>query len=149
MKEKIIDLMHRRFARFMQVGFLNAAVHFSVLNTVYFTLQTTKLTASIAATIVAMTLSFFINRLYVFVSVDGRTLHQEFLRFMLVTGTGLLVIHNSVFFISTQIVGRFAADSTINDIFNLNGSTVIAAVFALVWNYFGYKWLVFDREAQR
>lgn len=149
MKQKIIDLMHRQFARFLQVGFLNATVHFGVLNLVYFALQTSRLLASIVATIIAMLMSFFVNRLYVFVSVEGRSLHQEFLRFLLVTGVGLLLIHNTVFYIVSQVASSLIPATALDDFLILNGSTVVAALVALVWNYFGYKWLVFDNEAKR
>ncbi len=144
-------MITRRFLKFLIVGGSNAVLHFFVLNLAYSFLGTSKIMSSVLATIFAMTYSFILNKNFVFRSTTA--IRSEVLAFVAVTVSGVLLIHNLIFsgivyllsldnglvpWLSSIIGGRISHDFII-----INLATVVGAVFALLWNYYGYKRFVF------
>lgn len=151
-------IFNHRIARFLIVGFSNAMLHFAVLNTAFYAFDYSKIGSSIIATVCAVTYSFFLNRSFVFKNKDGQyLLLREAALFALVTLTGMLIIHNLTYagFIA-MIAGR--EQGLINltklttgilltkDFVDINLGTVVGAAVAMVWNYNGYRLLVFRRN---
>lgn len=142
----------------MVVGASNAVLHFSILNASFFYLHHSKIVSSIIATIFAMMYSFVLNRNFVFKSQNGHLTSQA-LSFMLVTVTGILLVHNAVYIAVlwalehdtvgvTLAIERMTNGLLSADFIDINLSTVIGAAFAMVWNYNGYRIFVFKKHSK-
>lgn len=157
MKRLFAKVFRHRLARFVVVGFSNAALHFTVLNTCFYVLGASKILASLIATIFAVTFSFFLNRDFVF-KAEGESAAREALLFALVTLTGMLVIHNITYALFIQVLSGHesrlanAVEFVVGyrpskDFIDINFATIVGAMAALVWNYNGYRLLVFRQKA--
>jgi putative flippase GtrA len=146
-------MFSKQLGRFLLVGGSNALLHFMVLNATYTLLNTSKLAASIIATLFAMCYSFILNKSFVFKSRDS--LRREVIWFVGITITGMLLIHNFVFALCTNffenqpsllnLISNLSFNVFTNDILIINISTVVGAIFALIWNYNGYRLFVFNK----
>lgn len=149
---------YKRILRFLAVGGSNALLHFTILNISFFFLGQTKIAASIIATIFAVMYSFFLNRNFVFRSKGKMT--KQASSFVVVTLLGMLVIHNTIFILSLWFLESYGANISIFikeilfnkisiDFINLNLATVVGAIFAMIWNYNGYKFFVFSEQDKK
>jgi putative flippase GtrA len=148
---KLQTLVGNRTIRFVIVGILNTLVNFVILDFSFYELKLNKVVSNIVATCVAIVLSFVLNRNFVFVH-RGKWFKQ-FVLFASVTIVGTLVINNAIYILSLAALGHYA-DSiarTLSDLgpkigssfVLINGSAAIATLFSMVWNYNGYKRIVF------
>ena len=146
-------LRHRRILRFAAVGAANAAISFGVLNLCFYKFEQSKILSSLIATASALIFSFALNRLFVFAD-RSRRVHQQFVPFAIVTISGSLIVINLVYILMLHILDghetvllRIIEDITrvklSQSFLEINLSTVIGAIVAMVWNYNGYKWFVF------
>lgn len=153
MIDVIRQIRHHRIFRFVIVGVANATLHFSILNATFYLLNQGKLVSSIIATVCAVTFSFVMNRNFVFADKSTRAIKQLVL-FIIITLTGMLLIHNAAYALTLNLLNnneQFIVDivhtitgvTLSNDFVDINVSTVVGAIFAMVWNYNGYKWFVF------
>ena len=152
-------LLQHRLVRFLLVGFSNAALHFTVLNLTFYSLGLSKIGASLAATLCAVTYSFFLNKDFVFKNkAKGETLLSEAALFVLVTLSGMLIIHNLTYLGVVHLISGH--DSSIisllatttghrfsSDFVDINFATVCGALVAMFWNYNGYRMFVFKAKA--
>ncbi len=147
------QIRHHRVARFIVVGVANATLHFSILNASFYVLNQSKLMSSIIATVCAVAFSFVLNRNFVFADKSTRAVRQIAL-FVVVTLTGMLLIHNVAYALTLSaidnheqglidLIKAVAGISLSRDFVDINVSTVIGAILAMVWNYNGYRLLVF------
>jgi putative flippase GtrA len=138
--------------RFGIVGISNTLLNFAVLNFAFYFLKTNKIVSSIIATICAVSISFFLNRNFVF-KHKGRSIIQPVL-FVAVTLSGVLVMQNSIYALFVFIlrdhsfwliksVHSVSGITLTDDFVDINLSNLIASLFAMVWNYNGYRWFVF------
>lgn len=153
------QLIRHRVVRFAAVGLSNAALHFTVLNATFYLLDFNKIAASITATICAVTYSFFLNKSFVFRDKEGDfALVREALLFALVTLTGMLFIHNLAYaafitFINgheqfiIDIVNSVTSVTLSKDFVDINVATIVGALAAMLWNYNGYRFIVFKKAA--
>jgi putative flippase GtrA len=148
---------HGQMLRFVAVGFANAAISFGVLNLCVYKLGQNKIISSIIATSCALLFSFAMNRSFVFADTSRRA-RQQFVPFVVVTVTGSLVIINVVYILTLHLLDhhdggllRFVNSSTglrlSHSFLDINFSTVVGAIAAMVWNYNGYRLFVFKKDA--
>lgn len=146
-------LKRNRILRFTVVGITNAAISFAILNLAFYTLHQNKIISSIISTGCALVFSFVMNRGFVFVDKTKRP-HQQIPAFVIVTVSGSLLMLNLVYIASLRLLNgheamiahiiKDASTLTLSKSFiDINLSTVVGAVVAMVWNYNGYKWFVF------
>jgi len=144
--------------RFLMVGASNAVLHFSVLNASFFFLHQSKIVSSIIATIFAMTYSFILNRNFAFKSKNHHLTTQA-IAFIVVTLSGMLFVHNAVYIavlwlLEHDSIGITLAIEKITngvltaDFIDINLSTLLGAIFAMVWNYNGYRLFVFKNHSE-
>lgn len=142
--------------RFGIVGISNTLLNFVVLNFAFYFLKTNKIVSSVIATICAVSISFFLNRNFVF-KHKGRSIIQPLL-FVGVTLSGVLVMQNSVYALFVFILRdhsyaliEFVHSTTgiilTKDFVDINLSNLIASLFAMVWNYNGYRLFVFKKSS--
>lgn len=134
-----------QFGKFALVGFLNTVIDFGILNAL---IATTGIVAGVGIAVlnviafsVALTNSFFWNRLWVFEDRQDRGNVGEFFQFMIVSMVAVAINTAIVYITSTVITAPFGLDQ----ITWINLGKIIATVFSMVWNFVGYKFFVFKK----
>lgn len=150
--ERLKQALAFRLTRFVIVGLVNTLINFLILNVSFYALNQSKLVSSFIATSCAMLVSFLLNRVFVF--VDKEKPAQKFVAFLAVTFTGTLLVQNSVYFIGISTLGDFSKYvagvanlgllNTSSDFMLINLSNAIASFAVMLWNYNGYRILVFN-----
>lgn len=142
----------RRIVRFVLVGLSNTLVNFIILNAAFYLLGVNKIAANLIATTCALLYSFVLNRTFVFAHT-GHWL-KLFIRFVTVTAAGTLLLNNAVYILALQLTGGTISISLSRflhglglpispDFVHINLSSVIATCFSMMWNYTGYRFIVF------
>lgn len=130
-----------QFGKFAIVGFLGAAIDFSILNWVSYTTGVTAgLTVgwiNIPGFLVAVINNYFWNKLWVFPT--SNSIFHEFPKFLGVTLIGLLINSGTIIFATSFSFG-FTSQVW------LNISKVVANFFAMIWNFIGYKFIAFKKN---
>jgi len=153
MKSITKGLVGFRLTRFVIVGLLNTVVNFSILNFSFYYLNQSKLVSSFIATTCAVVFSFILNRYFVF--EDKGHLGKQIAAFILVTVVGTLVIQNLVYALFTYILHNhelgitnliytIAKIKVRSSFVDVNVSNLIASLVVMLWNYNGYRILVFN-----
>ena len=148
-----MKFLSRRVSRFLVIGVANATISFGILNLAFYEFHQTKIISSIISTSCALIFSFVMNRGFVFADKTRRA-HQQLPAFIIVTVSGSLLVLNLIYILSLkvlngheQLIIRVINDMTSlsfsKSFVDINLSTVIGAIVAMVWNYNGYKWFVF------
>lgn len=130
-----------QLAKFAQVGFLNTAIDFGILN---FLIAITQVTSGTGIILInatsfstALLNSFFWNRDWVF----GQTKRSNFATFAIVTLIGLSINTGVVYGLTTYISPVLVTTPELW----ANSAKVIATFLSLTWNFAGYKLVVFKR----
>jgi|SRR3989344_5295808 len=130
-----------QFGKFAVVGFLGAAIDFSILNAVS---HATGITAgftvgwiNIPGFLVAMMNNYFWNKIWVFPTQSG--VLREFPKFFGVTIIGLLINSGTIIILTNFSFG-------FNNQIWLNISKVMANALAMIWNFIGYKFIAFKKN---
>jgi putative flippase GtrA len=142
-------------ARFALVGASNTLLNFLILNAMFYGFGQNKIVANIIATSCALVYSFFLNRRFVF----AHTGHWRtaFIKFVGVTAIGTLLLNNAVYIYMLHVIdgapSYFLAAVLAHiglpfgaDFVHINLSAVVATLFSMVWNYLGYRMVVFRKE---
>lgn len=130
-----------QFAKFSLVGVLNTSIDFGILN---FLISQTNFTEgggigliNVPSFSAAIINSYFWNRRWVF--EDAK--QGNFLTFAVITIIGLLINTSVLVVITTFIPPIFVSSPTLW----ANTAKVLATGISLVWNFAGYKIIVFRR----
>jgi putative flippase GtrA len=146
-------LSHNRVLRFGVVGFANAAISFGILNLCFYIFHQSKIVSSVIATSCALLFSFALNRSFVFAD-KSRRIHHQFIPFAIVTISGSLIVINLVYIGMLHVLDGHETEflKLLKDVtgvqfsksfIDINLSTVIGAIAAMIWNYNGYRLFVF------
>ena len=144
--------------KFAAVGFLNTAIDFGVLNLLSYLSGVTAGFViggvNIPGFIVAVSNSYLWNKLWVFKSESGEDspaqagppvgdagLFHDFPIFFAVSAIGLLLNSGMVILITTFVSSPFAVGAEAW----LNIAKVVATAVSLIWNFLGFKFLVFKK----
>lgn len=130
-----------QFARFGVVGTLNTAIDFGVLNIISLVTGVTGGLViggvNIPGVTLALANAYFFNKLWVFGHQDGKGILHDLPKFLLVSGTSIIINSGIVILATSYPAVSFNAQTW------LNVAKVFATVFSLVWNFLGYKFIVF------
>jgi len=134
-----------QFVKFVMVGLANTAVDFGILNflmgmTGIYSGQAIFFLNSISF-VLAVTHSFFWNKFWTF-KVKKTDATKEFLQFLIVSVIGLLINGAIVYMISTWVKPLFG----LTDVSWANVAKIVATVISLIWNFVGYKFIVFKEK---
>ncbi len=154
---KQYQIAYKRILKFLLVGTANAFISFGILNLSFYYLHQTKIISSLIGTSCALIFSFVMNRNYVF-AAKSESAKKQIIPFVIVTISGSLLLLNLVYAASvyvldsrglwlTQTINNLTGLGLGQDFVDINVSTAIGAIFAMVWNYNGYKFFVFKNEA--
>ena len=136
------------FSRFVVVGFLNTAVDFGVLALLLYLLQytdgqTTKLiVANTGSFLIAVTNSYFWNKLWSFEARGGGA--GQFAQYIAITVIGLL-LDDAIIYIGITYFQPMFGVSALNWIFV---AKAVGTVVSLIWNFVGYRFIVFKASVQ-
>lgn len=139
-----------QFAKYVAAGFLSAAIDFGVLNILlaWFGVHEGLLFAvSKGLSFIGGNINAYLwNRLWVFRAqskADGSTIAEEYGRFLIVSVIGLGINVG----VASVIVNVISPQFGVTPAVWANIAAVIAAAVAIVWNFAGYKLIVFRKTA--
>lgn len=138
----------RSFSRYAAVGFLNTAVDFGALAVLIYLFkysdgETTKLIiANTGSFLIAVTNSYFWNKLWSFESRGGGA--GQFAQYVAITVIGLL-LNDAIIYIGVSYVQPMFGISPENWIFV---TKAVGTVVSLIWNFVGYRFVVFKASAR-
>jgi len=130
--------------KFVVIGAFNTAIDFGILNLLMYLTETYGgggiIPLNVISFSVAVTNSYFWNRFWTF-RAKGSASGKEFGQFILVSLVGVAIHTSVVFAITTFIppVGGVGRELW------ANLAKVAATGLSLVWNFIGYKFIVFRR----
>ena len=137
---KKIKLLWQLF-KFSLVGVLNTAIDFGILNFFIFITQVTSgagiILINATSFSTALVNSYFWNRDWVF----DQTKKSKFLTFAVVTLIGLSINTGVVYILTTYIQPILVTSPTLL----ANLAKVAATLLSLIWNFTGYKLVVFKK----
>lgn len=132
------------FARFVILGFLNTGIDFGVFNLLMFLTDIQKGIWISAFLVISFSLavvnSYFWNKFWVFeggalTSVGG----MEFATFAVITVVGLMFKVG----VSSGIIFLIPPQYNLSQLGWNNVAAVVGTIFSLVWNFIGYRLIVF------
>lgn len=136
----------RQFGRFVAVGFLNTAIDFGVLNVLS---ALSGITSgfiiggvNIPGFSIAVVNSYLWNKLWVFSSKEKENLFHDMPKFLAITIVGLL-LNSGIVILATTYLSPVFVDSPKAW---LNLAKVLATITNLIWNFLGYKFIVFAKK---
>lgn len=135
----------KQFVKFFVVGIINTAIDFLVLNTEMLLTGITSgpymfLLNSISFA-VATTNSFFMNKRWTFEDKGDQKEGVKFSQFLVVSVIGITINGGVVYFITSFINPLFG----MNPQLWANVAKLFATAISLVWNFLGYKFIVFKK----
>lgn len=136
-----------QLAKFAAVGFLSTAIDFGVLNLLSMSSGITEGFkiggVNVPGFAVAVFNGYLWNQLWVFKARgEGESLFHDFPKFLAVTIIGLLINSGIIVVITTYVVPSFGAGKEQW----LNLAKAGATAVSLVWNFAGYKLIVFRKN---
>jgi len=133
-----------QFSKFVVIGFMNTAIDFTILNLLMWWTGIYSGTSIILLNIISFSIavfnSYFWNKYWTFRDLD-KVEAKEFSQFILVTLIGLAINSSIVYGITTLISPMFGISPELW----ANLAKVAATGFSLIWNFIGYKFIVFNR----
>lgn len=132
-----------QLAKFATVGILNTSIDFGILNLLSIATGITKGFViggvNVPGVALAITNAYFWNKFWVFSAKDNKGALHDFPKFILVSGSGILLNSGIVIFITSYTGPGFGLEEGIA----LNVAKVIATPLSMTWNFLGYKFVVF------
>ena len=130
-----------QFAKFAVVGVLNTAIDFGVLNIIsLITGVTSGLVVggvNLPGVALALANAYLWNKFWVFGHRDNKGALNDLPKFLLVSGIGIVINSGIVILATSYPVVSINAKTW------LNLAKLCATAFSLVWNFLGYKFIVF------
>lgn len=135
----------KQFYRFVLIGFLNTGLDFFILNLEMRISEINSGPFMLFQNAVSFSLatinSFFLNKKWSFEDSSDKSQGKKLSQFFAVSLIGLVINSFIVFLITTYIPSMFGLSDTLW----ANLAKVVATGFSLIWNFFGYKFIVFHK----
>ena len=136
----------RQFGKFVVIGFMNTAIDFAILNLLMWWIGIYKGSWIILLNAISFSIavinSYLWNKYWTFRAKEADEageIAKEFSQFIAVTLVGLAINTSVVFGITTFVQPVFGLSPEIW----ANLAKVAATGFSLIWNFIGYKFIVF------
>ena len=137
-----------QFAKFCMISFSNLVIDFGILNLlIYYSGVAEGVLYSVfkaVSFLLANVNGYAWNKFWTFRSREVEGWLKQFIRFFAVVGVGL-VINVTV---ATYVVAEFGGSGgSISSTVWANIGAAVSLVFTLFWNFFGLKYLVFEKRS--
>ncbi len=137
-----------QFAKFCMISFSNLVIDFGILNLlIYYSGVAEGVLYSVfkaVSFLLANVNGYAWNKFWTFSSREVEGWFKQFIRFFAVVGVGL-VINVTV---ATYVVAEFGGSGgSISSTVWANIGAAVSLVFTLFWNFFGLKYLVFEKRS--
>jgi putative flippase GtrA len=153
MKKYMKKAFTKKPVRFAVVGVFNTFFNFILLNAAFFLLGQNKVVSGFVATSFAVVVSFFLNRSFVF-KPQNHSWRQPVM-FAVVTTSGVLLVQNLVYIGGIYLLHDYSSEISMyvhdnlsitvaRSFIEINASNVLGSLAAMIWNYNGYKFFVFN-----
>ncbi len=134
-----------QFSKFIMIGFLNTGIDFAVLNLLMWQtgIYSGKyiILLNAVAFSVAVINSYFWNKFWIFHAKETAQTAKEFTKFITITLIGMTINTTIVYSVTTLISPMFGLSVELW----ANIAKVAATGISLVWNFTGYKLIVFKK----
>lgn len=135
-----------QFFRFVVIGLINTALDFGIINLEMWAFGIYKgwpiILFNVVSFSIASTNSFFWNRFWTFKYKGKEGAGFQYLQFIIVTLIGMGINSGIVYIGTTWISTRFGISPQLW----ANGVKVFATAVSLIWNFLGYKFMVFNKK---
>ncbi|MBU1255649.1 GtrA family protein [Patescibacteria group bacterium] len=134
-----------QFSKFVVIGFVNTGIDFSILNLLMwlFKIYSGKwlILLNMISFAIAVVNSYFWNKFWVFKDKEESETGKKFSQFILITLIGMAINSSIVFGIATYIPPFFGLSKELW----ANLAKAAATGVSLIWNFTGYKFIVFKK----
>ncbi|HEY3008154.1 MAG TPA: GtrA family protein [Micromonosporaceae bacterium] len=136
--ERWQKLLHEAL-KFGLVGAMNTVVNFAVFNALILTIFANgQLKANVIATLVALSLSFFLNRHWTYRDRPRSALRREYLLFFFFNGAGLTI--------ELGVLGLTKYGLGLESVMAINAAKLLGVVLGTVFRFWSYRTFVFRPE---
>lgn len=140
--------------RFAAVGCFNTVLDTSLLLIFNKLIGLPVLLSNTCSSLVAVSVSYFLNHSIVFRSSDKYSVRKYF-RFLLITGASIIIVQNVVIYLITGVLWQVSPTQQFSFLeFNINLQTAIllfakmsAVLVSMIWNFLLYKYVVFNTKS--
>jgi putative flippase GtrA len=138
--ERWQKLLHEAL-KFGTVGALNLVVNFAVFNALILTVfPDGQLKANVIATLVALTMSFFMNRHWTYRDRPKDAVRREYTLFFLFNGVGLAI--------ELGVLGLTKYGLGLETVVAINAAKLLGSVLGTVFRFWSYRTFVFKPERE-
>ncbi len=138
----------KQFSKFVVVGLLNTTIDFAILNILTFLSGITQGAGVVLLNTVSFTAattnSYFLNKRWTFRDKATDKEEKKFFQFISISIVGAIINGTVVFLITTYAKPLFGSFGFTDQLW-VNIAKVFATGIALVWNFLGYKFIVFKK----
>jgi len=140
-----LQTLAKQFTKFAVIGVINTGIDFLILNALVYVTQIKEGTGLIPLNLISFTAavvnSYYLNKRWAFQDNSSNEGGKKFSLFLAVSVIGALINTGVVHAVSTYIDPMFGLDQTLW----LNVGKLAATAIGLIWNFLGYKLLVFKK----
>lgn len=154
---KLINkLWQQKIVRFVCVGGTNTLLDLIMLNSLVLIIGLPVLLANTISVAIGISISFFLNRKFVFKDSDRSAIFKKYVQFFLVTGISVLVIQNTTIYLLGNMLGwkdigvhalltHIGLGQISSRVINLNIAKATAVLIGMVWNFMLYNLMIFKK----
>jgi putative flippase GtrA len=133
-----------QFAKYAIVGLANTAVDFGILNFLMWSSKTYEGKTIILFNVISFSIaaihSYAWNKLWTFKAKEKTSIVGQFFQFVIVSLVGVLINSGIVYIIITWVKPLTGMEAWANI------AKAVATVISLMWNFVGYKFIVFKKK---
>jgi putative flippase GtrA len=135
----------KQFSKFVVIGFINTGVDFLVLNIEMLVTGVTSGSLMFAQNAISFSIatinSYYFNKRWTFEDKTNQDQGKKFSSFICVSIGGVIINSSIVYLITSFISPMFS----ISPVLWANLAKMFATGASLIWNFIGYKFLVFKK----
>ncbi len=135
----------QQLMRFVVVGLINTGIDFLILNVEMFLTRITSGPGMIAQNAISFGVatinSYYLNKKWTFSDNERKKEGIKFTQFLTVSIIGIIINTIIVYLFTTSVQPMFG----LNPQLWANVGKIIATAISLIWNFLGYKFIVFKK----
>ena len=135
----------KQLVRFVVVGVINTGIDFLILNILMFSTKITSGSGMIAQNAISFSIatinSYYLNKAWTFEDKDNKKGGVKFAQFLTVSLVGIVINTVIVYSFTTSIQPMFGISPQLW----ANVGKILATGISLIWNFLGYKFIVFKK----